>query len=359
VGKRAFISFIAAVLISAGGLLEAQTASTGAFPLSGWRVFHAEGTITLNRGGARILYQGDSKELAEILLVPGDMIQTSTGKAELQMISGASLGGGTHTVIKLSENASLLIGDKPEDGDFVIELLYGRMRVVTGTAEPSIEILSGSSLAAIKDSDTAIDFVAMPSITHPMLSLHCFSGEGELIPRLTPGAEEAKIPISAGESLVMEYQTPFSYVERTALDDKVAAYWDVNPFAGEAPLAMPLAAAARTPEPAVAEKPAPMEEPVVVRQEDPQPAAKEKTSNEKTPRPPRVSDGSKGKHFFAIAGVLLVVAGAAAQTYSLIGNPSPALKDPLFYGSYASMGVGVVFVIGSAIFYPGKSASKK
>jgi len=347
--KRAFLSFIAAVLISAGGLLEAQTASAGAFPLSGWKTFHAEGSITLNRGGVRSIYPGESKELREILLVPGDMIQTSTGKAELQMISEVSLGGGTHTVIKLSENASLLIGDKPEDGNFVVELLYGRMRVVTGTAEPSIEILSGSSLAAIKDSDTAIDFVAMPSVTHPMLSVHCFSGEGELIPRLTPGAEAAKIPIGAGESLVMEYQTPFSYVERTALDVQVVAYWDVNPFAGTAPLAMPLAAMARTPEPVMV-----AEEPAAAPVEEPPPAAKEKA-----PKPPRVSDGSKGKHFFAIAGMLLVAAGAAAQTYSLMGNPSPELKDPLFYGSYASFGVGVIFVIGSAVFYPGKTASAK
>jgi len=349
--KRAFLYFIAAVLISAGGHLGAQASSAGAFPLSGWRVFHAEGSITLNRGGVRSIYPGESKELGEILLGSGDMIQTSDGKAELQMISRTSLGGGTHTVIKLSENASLLIVDKPEDGDFVVDLLYGRMRVVTGTAEPSIVIRSGSSLAELKESDTAIDFVARPSITYPMLSVHCFSGEGELTPRITPGAEAAKLSISAGESLVMEYQTPFSYVERTALDEQVAAYWDLNPFAGAAPLAMPLAALARPPEPALTEEPALAEEPEASPlEEESKPAAQEQ---------PRVTKGSKAKHIFAITGMLLVVAGAAAQTYSLMGNPSPALKDPLFYGSYAPLGVGVAFIIGSAFFYPGKTASGK
>jgi len=337
-GKRAFISFIAAVLISAGGLLEAQAASAPAYSLSGWRTFHAEGAITLNRGGVRSTYQGESKELREILLVPGDMIQTSTGKAELQMISRASLGGGTHTVIKLSDNASLLIVDKPEDGDFTVELLYGRMRVVTGTAEPSIVIRSGASLAAIKDSDTAIDFVASPSITNPTLSVHCFSGEGELIPRITPGAEAAKLSISAGESLVMGYQTPFSQVERKTLDEQVVSYWNVNPFYGEAPLAMPLAAAARTLEPALVEE-----------------LAEEETSKPDQ-KPPRVMSGSKVKNILAFTGMFLVAAGGAAQTYSLLGNPSPALKDPLSYGSYASMGVGVALIIGSAILNPGKTA---
>jgi len=343
--KRAFLSLLAAVLVNAGGFLEAQASSAGAFPLSGWRTFHAEGAITLNRGGVRSIYQGESKELREILLGPGDMIQTSDGKAELQMISRTSLGGGTHTVIKLSENASLLIVDKPEDGDFVVELLYGRMRVVTGTAEPSIQIRSGSSLAALKESDTAIDFVARPSITYPMLSVHCFSGEGELIPRITPGTEAAKLSITAGESLVMEYQTPFSYVERTALDEQVVAYWDINPFIGAAPLAMPLAALARTPEP----EPAVTVEPAAPLEEESQP----------DPERPRAARGSKAKHIFAITGMLLVAAGAAAQTYSLMGNPSPTLKDPLFYGSYAPMGVGVAFIIGSAFFYPGKTASGK
>jgi len=336
--KRVFIYIFAAVLISAGGFLEAQGSSITA--LSGWRIFHAEGSITLNRSGVRSIYQGGSKELGEILLGPGDMVQTSTGKAELQLISGSSLGGETHTVIKLSENASLLIEN---GGDFTVELLYGRMRVVTGTAEPSIVIRSGSSLATLKESDTAIDFVAMPSIAYPMLSVHCFSGQGELIPRLTPGAEAAKLPISAGESIVMEYQTPFSYMERKTLDEQVVAYWDINPFSGGAPLPMPLAAMARTPEPALAEEPATPEEP--------QPVS--------VPQPARVSKGSKISPIFAITGMLLAAAGAAVQTYSLVGNPSPALKDPLFYGSYAPMGVGVLFIIGSAVLNPKKTVSDK
>jgi len=57
--------------------------------------------------------------------------------------------------------------------------------------------------------------------------------------------------------------------------------------------------------------------------------------------------------------MLLAVAGTAVQTYTLLGNPSPRLRDPLFYGSYAPLGVGVGFLLGSAIFNPDKASSAK
>jgi len=346
--KQVFSYLLAAVLISVGGFLEAQVSPAPVPPgasLSRWRVYHTEGTITVNQGGAKTVLQGGQGAQREIVLGPRDMIQTGDGRAELQMISGTSVDQ-TYTIVKLRENTSLLIG-RPENGEPVLELLYGKVRLITGTAASSMIVRAGASVASLRNCDTAIDYIVSPGVTQPVLSFHFFSGEGELIPRSSQGIETAKLHLSPEESITLEYQTPFSYVERRALDDSAVEYWSSTPFSEGAPLPMPVAELAAVPEePKLAEEPdAEPDEPV--------------TPEPEPPPSTRVTNAPKNKHIFAITGILLAVAGTAVQTYSLMGNPSPALRDPLFYGSYAPLGVGVGFIIMSSFFYPGKASSGK
>jgi len=376
--KRVFTYFIAAVLISAGGFLEAQAspAPVSAGSLSGWRVFHTEGAVIVNQGGAKTVFQGQQGASREIILGPRDMVQTGDGKAELQMISGTS-GDRTYTVIKLRENTSVLI-DRTEDGEAVVELLYGKIRLITGTAASSIMVRAGTSTAFLRNGDAAIDYILSPGVTQPVLSFHFFSGQGELVPRSSPGTEPAKLPLNADESISLESQTPFAYVERKALDPYTVEYWNATPFSSGAPLPMPVSAARqkKAPEPKLAEQPGtetasskqeqpgqeqPRTEIVSSEQEQPkeEPVAAKREKAPKRERPARAANASGKKHILTIAGVLLAAAGTAVQTYSLVGNPDPKLRDPLFYGSYAPLGVGVGFILVSSILYLGKASSDK
>jgi len=71
-------------------------------------------------------------------------------------------------------------------------------------------------------------------------------------------------------------------------------------------------------------------------------------------RPPQTSDSPKLKRAKGInvvgmvTGALLVSGGGAILAYSKFG-PESNLNKPFFYGSFAPIGLGTLFIIGSII----------
>jgi hypothetical protein len=295
---------------------------------SGWQLYHVEGNIVLTSQGSRTIYKSGSSGFEGTLLKSQDMIQTGSGRAEIQIIP-ENTAPGEYTVLKLGENTSLLVNSL--GADLSLELLYGRIRAVNGADAPALTIRSGNSSSSLRNSDAALDFVTRPGQTQPVLTIHCFRGQGELTPLAQTGSTDtSKLPIRNGETLRMEYHIPFSYVERKALDQEALAYWTTHQFAGSAPLAMPGIELVQAPAAQAGEAPA---DTIVY-------------------APPVSSGGRerKIKNGYIITGLLLITAGAAMQGYSFSGNAGPELRDGLFYGGYGPLGLGAVFLFGAAAY---------
>jgi hypothetical protein len=344
--------FIVSLLLFAGGFLEAQTGQGGA----GWRVYQTAGNVIITQNGVRALYQGKvakgAESLEKITLKSGDIVQTSNGKAEMQIASAVSRDK-TYTVVKICENTTVLINESPGKGGNAVELLYGRIRVITGSADSGIVIRAGSSVANIQNGDVALDFIAKKGVEQPVLTFHCFNGKGDFVPR----SGSAPLDLKANETIFMDNQDSASYVEKKPLEAAVVAYWKGAPFTDNAPLPSPALdkAAAPAPEQGLAEAPKEPVPPVAAEQEQKQQS--EKQQKEKLPRPPRSYNPPTLKDGLAITGFLLAAAGAGLQAYTLWGSPPPAFKDNLYKGSYIPLGVGVAFILGSSLFGSGKAAS--
>jgi hypothetical protein len=298
---------------------------------SGWQLYHAEGDIVLTSRGNRTVYKSGSSGFEGLLLKSQDMIQTGSGRAEVQVVPENALPG-EYTVLKLGENTSLLVNSL--GADLSVELLYGRIRVVNGATAPALTIRTGNSLNALRNSDVGLDFIARPGQTQPVLAIHCFRGQGELTPLTrTDAGDISKLPIRDQETLRLEYHIPFSYVERKALDKEALAYWAAHQFTGSAPLTMPGVELAQAPVTQIVKTPA---DAIVY----------------ELPAFSAGGDVRKIKNGYIITGLLLVSAGAAMQGYGFFGNTGPELKDRLFYSSYGLLGLGAVFLFGAAAYNP-------
>jgi hypothetical protein len=328
-------------LINTAGILVAQTESLAVGLFQGWQLYHSEGEITIVQRGIRTIYRAGIEKPRGILLLSQDMIQTGRGTAEIQLITGAPSPEKTYTIIKMSENTSIQI-DRPENKEISLELLYGRARVVTGTAEPDIVFRTGASVTTLQNCDTTLDYIIRPGITQPVLSLHCFYGQGEIIPRSTPGMETTKFFLKANETFSLEYRIPYSYMERRSLDSQILAYWQSNPFTPGAPLPIPKV------ELSVQEKPqnlagTPTSEPTGAND------VAQSDNSLQTSNSTKVKQSKKINAIGLITGLLLASGGAALQAYSYHGDPDPALKKPLLYSSFAPIGLGSIFILGSII----------
>jgi hypothetical protein len=328
-------------LIYTAGILGAQTESPAVGFFSGWQLYYSEGEITITQGGVRTIYRAETEKPREILLMPQDMIQTSRGTAEIQLVTGAPSLEKTYTIIKMSENTLLLIS-RPENREISLELLYGRVRVVTGTAESNIVFRTGASVTTLRNCDTAIDYITRPGITQPVLTLHCFYGQGEIIPRFGQGTEATRFPLKADETFFLEYRIPYSYMERRSLDSQILAYWQSNPFTPGAPLPIPTAVLSMQKNPqTLAGIPA----------ADP-PGADNVSQADNSPQTselPKAKQSKKINVTGLVTGVLLASGGAALLAYSTYGKPEQKFERPLFYSGFAPIGLGTIFIIGSII----------
>ncbi|MDR2072518.1 MAG: hypothetical protein LBP60_03690 [Spirochaetaceae bacterium] len=303
--------------------------AAGAQDYSGWRLYHAEGDIVLTSSGSRTIYKSGSSEFEGTILRIQDMVQTGSGKAEIQLIPEDPLSvRGTSTVLKLEENTSLLV-DNLNGTEPSLELLYGRIRLVEGTSSQVVRIRVGNSVCILRNSDAALEYVTQPGVTQPKLELHCFKGQGgELIPLSQPGAADiASLPVRANETLSLEYHIPFSYVERKPLEQDIVSYWAADSFTA-APLAMPSTELGRVPS---------------RQQSEPETAY--------VPPPPE-GQTNRIKNGTIISGLICIGTGMTLQGISAFGSQDSRFRDTFLYGGYGSVGLGAIFLLGAILYNP-------
>jgi hypothetical protein len=321
--KKSFVVF----LLFLGTGLWAQQASR-------WRLYYASGEVSL--------YSADSRSVpvGEVFLEYGDMVQTTGGGAELQLVfDGVSRPD--YALLKLGENTSIRIGAE-KGGSPTIELLYGRLRLVSGTAPDRIvSVAGGSSQAEFKEADAGIDYL-VPSGTsansRPVLMVHVFRGSGELIPLRESLLDVSRLPLREGQTMTAEFNTPFSYVERRSLDADIVSYWNSRGFSSAAPLAIPGPLLPRT-------------ESILKAEEDPGiPFAVETRDSE--PAKDNAAVFLRNKKIGIGIGLFFVVAGIGMQGLSAGGNDlfgdgflSRDARTFLSAGAYSSMGLGSVFLL--------------
>jgi len=348
--KRAY-KYIVILLIYTAGIAGAQAEPSASGVFQGWQIYHSEGELTVILNGVRTIYRAGTEKPREILLAPKDMIQTGKGTAEIQLVTGsltANQPGSkspspekTYTVIRMGENTSLVV-NRPENREINLELLYGRIRIITGTAEQGVVFRTGTSATTLRNCDTAIDYIIKPGITQPILSIYCFYGQGEVIPRYAAGTEPAKFPLKEEETFSMEYRIPYSYVERKSLDNQILAYWQSNPFSSGAPLPVPLG---------VSNPPKVIAGASAVSQAASQAGANNSSQEDplQTGNSPKLKRAKGINVFGLVSGILLVSGGGALMAYSKLGNSDANFQNKLFYSSFAPIGLGALFIAGSII----------
>jgi hypothetical protein len=298
-----------------------------------WQLYHANGAVSLHSADGR----SGAVTAGGVFLENGDMVQTAGGGAELQLIFD-EVSRADYALLKLGENTSIRIGG--EQGAPAVELLYGRLRLVSGTASDRIvSVAGGASQADFKDADAGIDYV-VPSrssaSSQPALMIHMFRGSGELLPLRGSLLDVSRLPLRDGQTMMAEFNTPFSYVERRSLDADVVSYWDSRGFSSDAPLAIPGVLLPRT-------------ESILNAEEDP--AVSFAGEAPQTANAAQDSVFLRNKKIGIGIGLFFIVAGIGMQSVSVYGNDflgdsflSRDAKIFLSAGAYSSMGLGSVLL---------------
>jgi hypothetical protein len=208
-------------------------------------VFYSEGEdFVLSTDGRRQIYRAGDGAGAGFGLVPGDMIQTGAdSQVELQIIPEGA-------VIKAAENTSFVFNGPGGDVETLeLTLLYGRLRILTGTGGTRIRTLTGNAETVIVRGDIGIDFIIPPEYAgeagsaRPKLYVSAMSGAAEVglsfSSRNSYTPDIPDLPVGKGETVSLELAGALSIIERKPLDPGVLSYWDRNNFRGNSPLLMP------------------------------------------------------------------------------------------------------------------------
>jgi hypothetical protein len=293
-----------------------------------WRLYYVSGAVSLHSAAGRSVPAG------EMFLEYGDMVQTAGGEAELQLVfDGVSRPD--YTLLKLGENTSIRIGGE-KGGSPAIELLYGRLRLVSGTASDRIvSVTGGSSQAEFKEADAGIDYIVLSrnaANSQPVLMAHVFRGSGELIPLRESLLDVSRLPLRENQTMMAEFNTPFSYVERRSLDPDVVSYWDSRGFSSAAPLAVPGPFLPHTESILAAEA-----DPGIPFAVETQASGSAKDTTAVFLRNKKIGIG---------IGLFFVVAGMGMQGLSAGGDGflSRDARTFLSVGAYSSMGLGSAFL---------------
>ncbi|MDR0586147.1 MAG: hypothetical protein LBG26_02805 [Treponema sp.] len=319
--KKSFVVFLFMFL---GKGLWAQQASQ-------WRFYYASGEVSL--------YSADGSPIpaGEVFLEYGDMVQTAGGGAELQlMFDGVSRAD--YTLLKLGENTSIRIGGE-KSGSPSIELLYGRLRLVSGTVSDRIvSVTGGPSQTEFKDADAGIDYLVSSrtsASSRPVLMVHMFRGSGELIPLRESLLDISRLPLRDGQTMTAEFNAPFSYVERRNLDADIVNYWNSRGFSAAAPLAIP----------------GPRTESVFQAEEDTGISFAVET-RDLEPAKDNTAVFLRNKKIGIGIGLFFIVAGIGMQGLSAGGNDlfgdgflSRDARTFLSAGAYSSMGLGSALLL--------------
>jgi hypothetical protein len=288
-------------------------------------IYYATGEdFTLTVQGRREMYQSKGIAGAGLIINSGDMVQTGRESfVELQLIPSA-------TVIKIAENTSFLFHGPEPGRSLTVELLYGRLRVITGFGE-NLTVKAGNALVDLQQGDVSLDFVIRPGIsassTQMSLQVGVFSGNAELVPLPERSSEISRIDITKDQLVSLENHPPLFFVDRRPLDTAVVDYWVRHNFTGTAPLAMPAVV------------------PPKVSEVEPEPDTQvQYTPMEYTP--PRQIE--RIKNTYIITGIVLTVAGAAIQGLGLAAIYTGSGKAHYYVSTgFIPIGLGVITLCAS------------
>jgi hypothetical protein len=332
------------LFLSLGSFIPAQDSGSAV-------IYKAEGAdFSLSFRGEQHILTPEAAASGEAALNPGALIQTGSGVfLEIQLLPSG-------TLIKVSENTSFVFNGYDLSGRFAdFGLLYGRMRLVSGTGgETGTAVVRSANISVrIEDGDWGIDYVMEPlahgrgGAPRPMFRLYGFRGRAEVFPFPSGGSpiqagEIQSIAVHENESLVLEVASPMVFAERKALDKEIIDFWQHHNFYGTPPLAMPPVTLPGVPgEPAIAEAPAEVPEAVV-------------PYNLNPPDYSALSRARTVKNAALITGLFLTAASAAAQglAYSEFDTGNDKLARNVFTAAFAPMGVGIFTMLTGILYNP-------
>jgi len=156
------------------------------------------------------------------------------------------------TVIKLSENTSLIYNGFDENGKFTdLGLLYGRVLAVTGNTEfsagvRSLVIRSGGITTRIEDADVGVDYFLESGNTslRPLNRVYVFRGRAEIFPYGRSGTSAyfggaPSLALDVRECLSLDISPSYTFSEKTAISRDIVNYWGVHYIAGSPPQPLP------------------------------------------------------------------------------------------------------------------------
>ena len=323
----------------------------------GAMVYYLEGaSFALTVGNERSVFPDEMVRGKGVSLERTGIVHTGAGAfLEIQLIPSG-------TVIKLSENTSLVYNGVDETGGFVdLGLLYGRIRVVSGDgmgAAPVV-IRSGGISSRLEKGDMGTDYILEPgdrnSIPRPLFRIHVFAGNAEVFPYGRAGPQPyfggtQTLSAENGESLSLDISSSYTFAEKTPLSEEAAYYWNYYKFAGSSPLPMPSTAIAMAPEETVYVAPAPTPPPppsmgnsIIV------PYIPD-TANQPLPS----ITSNRTKNIVLAIGLALTLSAAAAQgvTYFKYDINSNRTANTIFTASQVPLGVGIIATLGGLLYNP-------
>jgi len=321
----------------------------------GARIYHLEGqSFTLTVHGERRVLRSDALRNGGINLERSGIVHTNPGTfLEIQLLPSG-------TVIKLSENTSLVYNGIDSNGGFVdLGLLYGRIRIVTGDRMGSgpVVVRSGGVSSMLEAGGLGVDYILEPgdrnAVPRPFFRLHAFSGDVDVFPYGRGGpqpyfGEAQTLSVAEGESLLLDVSSAFTFAEKKPLSHETLNYWTLHDFAGSPPLPMPATGIA------IGSPPSEVEPEVDV----PAAPVPAEAVVHPVPEAPRrhlpQTINNRAKNTGLALGLVLAFAAVATQgvTYHMYDVHNDRTANIVFNAAYVPLGVGLITALGGLLYNP-------
>jgi hypothetical protein len=312
------------------------------------RIFYTQGdSFTITARGLPQVYEAETFSRESLFLAEGDMLQTGPGSfVEIQFTPGG-------TVIKIAENTTFVFtgGDDPVS----LTLLYGRLRLITGSEGGNVSLQAGGGSVGLARGDLGLDYFVRPDQyspdpnggARPRLQVYDFRGNAEitllpagggaLYPAGTAAPAEgfpsplSPIPVKPLEMVSVEVLSSLHYIERKPIPADILDYWDQNNFRGSPPVTMPDTALPRF---------------------DPSLASIRPVQT--TSGSGRRSLGTLLKNNAVLFGISLTGIGAGMQAYGAASlyNGNYDMARTMSTWGFLPIGMGLAFLITSIFFNP-------
>ena len=190
--------------------------------------------FSVSFNGARKYYSVPELDWEGIKLEPSGIIHTGPQSfLDIQLIPSG-------TVIKVSENSSLIYNGVDETGNFQdFGLLYGRIRVVTWNEVNPLVIRGGGVSVKLEKGDYSLDYlleqIEPNSAPKPIFSIFSIKGKLEVFP-YGMGASSPYfggvnvVSLDDAEGLSLDITSFHTLLEKKYISRDILQYWDNNRF---------------------------------------------------------------------------------------------------------------------------------